>query len=315
MTTSSVVGRSKPGCGLSPTPSFKDLHHPCCGGGRAESGFYLPHGPAGRLFLQHSGQRALTGLVEGANFDNVGPVGRKRRQLQRAWLAGSAGSVAASNAASCRLIRAWPSVHRMGDCCAVRTGGSSKTSYPAGRMGGVRVVGLSCPHSGTTPPRGGRCLPVREDLSGDLPVQAGVAAIHWRSSGAQVVVVVGAEVVVARGGFSADETVGATRGQTSGSLALIACPCPSSGDVGEGLLTSAFALRSSLLLFSRPRRRSLLLLVRWSPASHLEFVVPQALWCGGCSYPREWNRSPVCNGNLSMGVCSLWLSRPEHLGI
>jgi hypothetical protein len=29
----------------------------------------------------------------------------------------------------------------------------------------------------------------------------------------------------------------------------------------------------------------------WSPASHLEFVVPQALWCGGCSYPREWNRS------------------------
>jgi hypothetical protein len=56
-------------------------------------------------------------------------------------------------------------------------------------------------------------------------------------------------------------------------------------------------------------------LVQRSPASHLEFVVPQALWCGGCSYPREWNRSSVCNGTLSMGVCSLWLSRPEHLGI
>jgi hypothetical protein len=38
------------------------------------------------------------------------------------------------------------------------------------RMGGVRVLGLSCPHSGTTPPRGGQGLPVREDLSGDLPV-------------------------------------------------------------------------------------------------------------------------------------------------
>jgi hypothetical protein len=50
-------------------------------------------------------------------------------------------------------------------------------------------------------------------------------------------------------------------------------------------------------------------------ANHLEFVVPQALWCGGSSYPREWNRSSVCNGTLSMGVCSLWLSRPEHLGI
>jgi hypothetical protein len=98
-------------------------------------------------------------------------------------------------------------------------------------------------------------------------VQAGAAAIRWRS--------VGTEVVVARGDFSTDETVGATRGQTSGSLALIACPRPSGEDVGEGLATAAFALRSSLLLFSRPRRRSLSL--QWSPASHSEFVVPQAL--------------------------------------
>jgi hypothetical protein len=146
-------------------------------------------------------------------------------------------------------------------------------------------------------------------------VQAGSAAIRWRSAGAQVAAVVGAEVVVARGGFSADETIGATRGQTSGSLALMACPRPSSGDVGEGLVTAASALRSSLLLFSRPKRRSLSLLVQRSAASHLEFVVPLALWCGDCSYPREWNRSSVCNGTLSTDVCSLWLSRPEHLGI
>jgi hypothetical protein len=131
MTTSSVVGRSKPGCSLCPALSFKDLHHPCCGGGRAEPGFYLPHGPAGHLFLQHSGERALTGLAEGANFDNAGPIDRKRRQLQRAWLAGLAGSVAASDAASCRLIRAWPSAHRTGGCCAVRTRGPSKTSHAA----------------------------------------------------------------------------------------------------------------------------------------------------------------------------------------
>jgi hypothetical protein len=131
MTTSLVVGRSKPGCGICPALSFKDLHHPCCGGGRAEPGFYLPHGPTGRLFLQHSGERALTGLAEGANFDNAGPVGRKRRQLQRAWLAGLAGSVAASDAASCRLIRAWPSVHHVDNCCAMHTGGPSKTSHTA----------------------------------------------------------------------------------------------------------------------------------------------------------------------------------------
>jgi hypothetical protein len=146
-------------------------------------------------------------------------------------------------------------------------------------------------------------------------VQAGAAAIRRRGAGGQVAAVVDAEVVAAREGFSADETVGATRGQTSSSLALMACPCPSSGDVGEGLLTLAFALRPSLLLFSHPRQRSLSLLVQWSPASHLEFVVSQALWCGSCSYPREWNWSSVCNGTLNMGVCSLRLSRPEHLGI
>jgi hypothetical protein len=112
-------------------------------------------------------------------------------------------------------------------------------------------------------------------------VQAGAAAIRRRGASAQVAAVVGAEVVAAREGFSADETVGATCGRTFGSSALTACPRLSCGDMGEGLSTAMSALRSSLLLFSRPKRRSLSLLVQWSPASHLEFVVPQALWCGG----------------------------------
>jgi hypothetical protein len=38
VTTSSMVGRSKPGCGLCPALNFKDLHHPCWGGGRGEPG-------------------------------------------------------------------------------------------------------------------------------------------------------------------------------------------------------------------------------------------------------------------------------------
>jgi hypothetical protein len=90
--------------------------------------------------------------------------------------------------------------------------------------------------------------------------------------------------------------------RASGSLALISSSRPSSGDANESLPAVASALGPSLLL-----QRSL--------ASHPEFVVPQALRCGGCSYPREWNRSSVCNGILSAGVCSLWLSGPEHLGI
>jgi hypothetical protein len=179
----------------------------------------------------------------------------------------------------------------------------SAAQHVVRREGGTRVLGQS------------RSCSRGENGSEDLPVRFGAVAARWCGVGGQVGAVVGAEVVIARGGFSADETVGATRGQTAGSLALMACPRPSCGDVGEGLSTVASALRLSLLLFSRPKRRSLSLLVQWLPASHLEFVVPQALWCGGCSYPREWNRSFVCNGTLSMGVCSLWLSRPEYLGI
>jgi hypothetical protein len=65
MTTSLVVGRSKLGCGLCPTLSFKDLHHPRYGGGRAEPGFYLPHGPATQFFLQRSRQRGILQLCGG----------------------------------------------------------------------------------------------------------------------------------------------------------------------------------------------------------------------------------------------------------
>jgi hypothetical protein len=170
------------------------------------------------------------------------------------------------------------------------------------REGGTRVLRRSRSHS------------CGEDESEDLPVHFGAAGARWCGDGRQVAAVVGAEVVAASEGFSTDEIVGTTCGQTSGSSALAACPRPSSGDAGEGFVTAASALRSSLLLFTRPERRSLLLL-QWSAASHPEFVVPQALRCGGCSYPREWNQSSVCNGTLSAGVCSLWLSRPEHLGI
>jgi hypothetical protein len=51
MTTSLAVGRSKPGCGLSPTLSFKNVHHPRCGGRRVESGPYPPYGLVTRFFL------------------------------------------------------------------------------------------------------------------------------------------------------------------------------------------------------------------------------------------------------------------------
>ena len=154
------------------------------------------------------------------------------------------------------------------------------------REGGTRVLGRSHSHF-----RG-------EDGSEDLPVRFGATGARWCGVGGQVDAAAGAEVVAAGESFSADETVSATCGPTSGSLALMFGSRPSSGDANESLPAVASALRPSLLLQRSP-----------------ELVVPQALRCGGCSYPREWNRSSVCNGTLSAGVCSLWLSGLEHLGI
>jgi hypothetical protein len=269
------------------------------GRGRDESELYLPYGPAGHLFLQHSGEKALTDLAEGADFDNAGLIGRKRRQLQHVWFAGSAGSGAASGATS----------HRWAECGHLpAVWAAVAPRAPGDRPGRRTLLGRrSCCWA---------VLPsLRHDASTRRSMLARPGGLDWGSAGGQVAVAVGAEVVAAGEGFPADETVSATRGPTSSSLALIACPRPSSGDTGEGLVAAASALRSSLLLFIRPERRSLLLLTERAATSQLEFVVPQAPRCGGCSYPREWNQSSVCNGTLSAGVCSLWLSGPEHLGI
>jgi hypothetical protein len=85
----------------------------------------------------------------------------------------------------------------------------------------------------------------------------------WWAGGRRV----GAEVVAAGESFSTDETVSATHGPTSGSLALISGSRPSSGDANESLPAVASTLGPSLLL-------------QRSPASHPEFVIPQALRCG-----------------------------------
>ena len=121
VTTSSMVGRSEPGCDLGPSLSFKDLHHPGWGGGRAEPELYLSRGFVGHLLPQHSRERALTGLAGGSDSDNAGPIGGERRQLQRVGLAGSASSGSAPGAPS----------RRKGGCRTARTGGPPKTSRAA----------------------------------------------------------------------------------------------------------------------------------------------------------------------------------------
>jgi hypothetical protein len=103
VTTSPWVGRSKPGCDLGPTLSFKDVHHPRWGGGRAEPELYLPRGSVGRPLLRRSRERALTGPAGGSDFDNAGLVDSGRRQPQRVGLVGLA-----PGAPSCRKAVAAP---------------------------------------------------------------------------------------------------------------------------------------------------------------------------------------------------------------
>jgi hypothetical protein len=101
-----------------------------------------------------------------------------------------------------------------------------------------------------------RCALARPTLAGAALVDAAV----------------GADVVAAGETFSADKPVSATRGLTSGSLALMSGSRPLSGDANESLPAAASVLGPSLLL-----QRSL--------ASRPELVAPQALQCGGLFVP------------------------------
>jgi hypothetical protein len=260
MTTSLMVGRSKPGCGLYPALSFKDLHHPYWGGGRGESG------PASAWV----GDPLLPPASGGGRHP---PALRRRRP-----------PATRGKANCCFLDRVQHSVLRTGDCGRLHRG---VAQHVVRREGGTRVLGWS------------RSCSRGENGSEDLPVRFGAAAACWCGVGGQVAAVVGATYALGLrlfgfNGWFLSPVRGRERGPSSGSV------CP--GAIAAVVLPSETEVAAALL-------------VQRSPASHPEFVIPQALRCGGCSYPREWNWSSVCNGTLSVGVCSLWLLGPEHLGI
>jgi hypothetical protein len=251
VTTSSMVGRSKPGCGLCPTLSFKDLHHPCWGGGRGKSG------PASAW----AGDPLLPLAFGGGRHP---PALRRRRP-----------PAMRGKANCCCLARVQHSILRSGDCGRLHRG---VAQHVARREGSTRVLGRSRSRS-----RG-------ENGSEDLPVRFGAAAARWCGVGGQVAAVVGTEVVAAGEGFSTDGTVSATCApglRLFGFNGWFSSPArghergPSSGSVHPGAITAAVLSSETEVVAA--------LLVQRSPASHPEFVVPQALRCGGCSHPREWN--------------------------
>jgi hypothetical protein len=109
-------------------------------------------------------------------------------------------------------------------------------------------------------------------------VHFGAAAARWCGVGGQVTTVVGAQVVAAGEGFSADDTVSATCApglRLFGFNGWFSSPArgrergPSSGSVRPGDIVVVVLPSETEVVAA--------LLVQQSPASHPEFVVPQAL--------------------------------------
>jgi hypothetical protein len=137
MTTSLVVERSEPGCGL-PLPSASRMFI-IRAGEEGEPSWGPPFRMGWRPTSSSSirGRSASTSLAEEANLGYAGPVGRRCRQLPRVWLLGLDGFGAASGTASCRLVGAWMSAHRTGDGHAMhRFATSTASPAPATAPGG-----------------------------------------------------------------------------------------------------------------------------------------------------------------------------------
>jgi hypothetical protein len=238
VTTRSMVGRSEPGCDLSPALSFKDLHHPCWGGGQAEPEIYLPRGFVGQPLLQHSRERALTGLAGGADFDNAGPIGGERRQLQRVGLAA-------------QPALAWLSVPPL----AARPVGAPRASEDRPRRRAL-LGRRSCSRAVLPLPRYGASAR-RSVLRSSGRIRVGIC--RWADGSCRR----------CRGGGgwrSPRRRRDHRHHPRSGPPALCTCPRPSSVDVGEGIVAAASAPRPSLLQFGHPERRSLSLLLERAAA-------------------------------------------------
>jgi hypothetical protein len=152
VTTSPWVGRSKPGCDLGPTLSFKDVHHPRWGGGRAKPELYLSAGSWVSLSLSVRGRGRSLALREG------------RTSTTRGW--STAGVVSFSMLGSPAWLPAPPCLK--GGYRAARTGGPPKTSRAARATfvfwGGPAFAPVRRLRAEVGAPL------VRENPSGDLPV-------------------------------------------------------------------------------------------------------------------------------------------------
>jgi hypothetical protein len=204
------------------------------------------HRSASRIFIRQPG--CIPSLMVTQDGDHQFDGGEKQaglRPLPRPQLQGSSSSLLGRRA------------RRAGALPPARVGG--RPLLPASG-GGNHPPALRRRRPPAMPGKANCCCPARvqhsilcpcfrgEDGSEDLPVRFGAAGARWCGVGGQVDAAVGAEVVAAGESFSAVETISATCGPTSGSLALISGSRPLSGDANESLPAAAFVLGPSLLL-------------------------------------------------------------------
>jgi hypothetical protein len=219
VTTSPWVGRSKPGCDLGPTLSFKDVHHPRWGGGRAEPELYLRVGSWVSLSLSVRGRgRSLT-LREG------------RTSTTRGW--STAGVASFSALRSPARLPAPPPAARAVIAPRAREDRPRRRALPGRR---------SC---------SGAALPLHRygaSARRSVPRSSGrirVGICRWADGPCRR--------CRGRGGSRSPRRRRDHRHHPRfGPPALCTCPRPSSVGVGEDRVAAAFALRPSLLQFGHP---------------------------------------------------------------
>jgi hypothetical protein len=135
-------------------------------------------------------------------------------------------------------------------------------------------------------------------------VRAGVAAVRWYDTGAQVAAVVGVEVVVAVG--EAPHCRGGCLRRRDRQCHLLpdlrlfgfnGFLLPPVGRRGRGPSCSgAHAVMIAATGESSVQRRPSPLVLMRLPllVSRLEFVIPWPFWCGDSSFLRKWSWGPAC---------------------
>jgi hypothetical protein len=154
------------------------------------------------------------------------------------------------------------------------------------------------------------------DASAQRSVLARPGGSEWGSAGGQTAVVVGAEVVAAGEVLVADEIAATIRAPGLWLFGFDSLSSPLEWGCGRGPYRSSVCPEVIAAAVWPPGAEVVVAAAGaggGEPPGVLSPRRPSNV--GGCSYLREWTRSSVCNGTLSAGVCSLWLSGPEHVCI